>query len=129
MRAPKRLQPLRVNLPASAGRSFSYLFIYAFVLVLCCTAAKSEDNSHNDNPSGKCVAEKSQEYYKLPQSVMDIANIIALQCAELLPKSAAEACTNQYVCDQVDAEVNRQITQLNRELAYNLISLYRRPGK
>src|SRR5579863_31829 len=32
MRAPKRLQPLRVNLPASAGRSFSELLRTVSVL-------------------------------------------------------------------------------------------------
>jgi len=69
-----------------------------------------------------CVREKAISYSRREGLALDLANLLALECAELLPQTSEKDCgKNQALCDQIQTRTNEEITAINAEMAYKMI--------
>lgn len=107
-------------------------YAIALIALIYSTAGYAQANSNSsagDDPSQECLKQKTLEYFNRPELAVDLANLIALECAELLPQSSSEDCgPRQRLCDEVQVSTNRQITSTMREYAYKIIVALRQSG-
>jgi hypothetical protein len=72
--------------------------------------------------ANQCVKSKIPLYAKRDGLARDLAIQLALECAELLPQTSDKDCgKNQTICDQIQADANADITEVNAEMAYRMI--------
>ena len=97
---------------------------FALTLMMAATDAPAVSGSKDD--TGKCVIGKALTYSKGPELAEVLAQVIASECAELLPqKSDKNFGELQARCDAIVEETNAQQRNLMARFAYRAVVMFR----